>query len=36
MKIYSHRSDKDVDHLRFDIKIGGVVLNFRRSGADST
>lgn len=36
MKIYSHRSDKDVDHLRFDMKMGGVVLNFRRSGEGQT
>ena len=36
MKIYSHRSDKDVDHLRFDMKMGGVVLNFRRSGEEQT
>ena len=36
MKIYSHRSDKDVDHLRFDMKMGGVVLSFRRSGEEQT
>ena len=36
MKIYSHRSDKDVDHLRFDMKMGGVVLNFRSSGEGQT
>lgn len=36
MKIYSHRSDKDIDFLRVDTKIGGVTLEFRRSGEEQT